>query len=256
MTVGTVSERLSAFEGLTRETMLDANTRQTSLGAAVADSLCRATGAELAIVNGGDLYFNLPAGEVTWEDVRAVFAEDRQLAVAEVSPKQLAVILESALSHIALAEDESIIRQGAHGAFPQVSGFTLVYDVSAPPGKRLQSIALTSGHQLSLSDDETRLTLAATVFMFEGGYDMPPVAYTRVDTTLAIAFADAIAAGLQPGYDSAGERVRSIGSRDTRPFAQLSRGSILICTALLIGIILAARGRLSEIGLFKKPGER
>lgn len=85
----------------------------------------------------GDLEQDLPVGEVRWEDVTRAVNEDRQLAEAEITPAQLYALLEELLSHLSvdLADESLDVEASAFAGFPQVSGFLLTVDASAPVGK-------------------------------------------------------------------------------------------------------------------------
>jgi len=85
------------------------------LGCIVADAVRGASGAEVALVNSGDLAGDLSQKTVTREDVRNVFREDRPLAVAALSAEELAQVLEHALSCIVVdSETERIDRAVDH----------------------------------------------------------------------------------------------------------------------------------------------
>lgn len=204
------------------------------LGYAAADALCAAAGAELAIVNGGDLAHNLQGGEATWADVQAVFYEDREVGLAEVTPAQLKSLLEAALSNLVTGEDDCLIlEQSKHPGFVQPGGFTYEADGSAAPGDRVRAIELASGQTLDLTDDETVYTLAASCYMLSGGYEMPAISYEPLGFTLAEALADAISAGTLTAV--ADERVTIVGTADSRIIDLFPIG-IIILAAVLIGM--------------------
>jgi 5'-nucleotidase len=118
----------------------DKNARcvECTMGDAVADAVRKYLGADIAIVNGGDLKANLPGGEITWDELRSAFAEDRPLATAIVTVRQLREILEAGVSHIRMNASERIDEPSSvYDGFPQISGFTLYYDASAPVGQRV-----------------------------------------------------------------------------------------------------------------------
>lgn len=204
------------------------------LGYAAADALRAAAGAELAIVNGGDLAHNLQGGEATWADVQAVFYEDREVGLAEVTPAQLKSLLEAALSNLVTGEDDCLIlEQSKHPGFVQPGGFTYEADGSAAPGDRVRAIELASGQTLDLTDDETVYTLAASCYMLSGGYEMPAISHEPLGFTLAEALADAISAGTLTAV--ADERVTIVGTADSRIIDLFPIG-IIILAAVLIGM--------------------
>ena len=254
--VGSLEEPLYAFSGATIEDRRDSRTEPTSLGAASADAARITSGADFAIINGGDFYSNLPSGSLTFDVVRGVFAENRGLAVAKVTPKQLAAIIEAGVGHIIINPDESIKRHDAHGAFPQVSGFTFIYDASAGPGARLVSITADNGKELNQHDDMAEYSLCATDYMLSGGFDMPTIPHTELGISLADSLAEYISSGIEVSYRHAAERITAIGSRDSRPLTALPRGLVLLVSVGLIAIILSGGGKIRKYGLSRKPGER
>ena len=148
---------------------------ECNLGSACADSVRYAFNTDLAIVNGGDLTGNLPPGELTYEFFYEAIPDGLTLATTTVSITQLKEILESALSHVVMAADRSYdVELSKHGAFPQISGFTLAYDPSQPAGDRLVWLKV-NGNAVDFNDLERSFTLAATENMLSGGYEMPVV---------------------------------------------------------------------------------
>ena len=201
---GTVPRLLSATSDK------DARCVECNLGDAVTDAMCRYLGTDIAIVCGGELKANL-FGDITWDELRNAFPEDCQLATAVVTVRQLREILEVGVSHIRLNASEKIdVSSSVYDGFPQISGFTLFYDASAPVGQRVHDIYF-GDEKLALDDDSTTLTLAATVFMLEGGYGLPPVeGIVRSDLTLPDIFARYMNDGMAD-YRNTGERIRVIG---------------------------------------------
>jgi len=148
---------------------------ECTLGDAVSDAARIYTNADIAIICGGDLIANLPSGGLSHADIMGVFAADRALATATVSIAELREILEAGLSHIILDDSEKIdLEASAYPGFPQISGFTLYYDASRKAGSRVTNIII-GDHEEDINSTEITITLAATLFMFEGGYDMPQI---------------------------------------------------------------------------------
>ena len=204
------------------------------LGNAVADATRTYLDCDIAIICGGDLVDNLPSGEITWDELRSVFAEDRPLATATITVKQLREILEAGLSHIVLDDKERIDAQASmyEGGYPQISGLTLNYDASAAPGERVRFIAI-GDENMKLDDDTTQIKLAATIFMLEGGYGMPAKADTMVPSgkTLVDVMARYISDGMAD-YRNTGERIHPMGVSNVPLSGVLIAGVIIVITAL------------------------
>lgn len=213
----------------------DARSQECPLGDAVADAVRAALDADIAVVCGGDLINNLLPGEITWDGLRAIFKEDRPLAVAKVTPKTLRGILEVGLSHITLDKTETIDRvASAYDGFPQISGFTLSYDVGAPPGMRVYEVLL-NGKPLDLEDDTTILRLAATQHMLGGGYDLPVVSGAEnSELTLSGALAEYINNGITE-YTPLEMRIYPMGAQDGSLKSLFPIG--LVAVAILIIVV-------------------
>ena len=226
----------------------DKNARcvECTMGDAVADAVHKYLGSDIAIVNGGDLKANLPAGGITWDALRSSFAEDRPLATATVTVRQLREILEAGVSHIRLNTTERIEEQSSlYNGFPQISGFILDYDTSAPLGQRVHDIII-NGESLKLDDDTKTVTLAATAFMLDGGYGLPRVA-GAVPSVLTLV--DVTARYLNDGmadYLTTGDRIRPMGTAD----GVLS--GPLIAGIIVVAIAISVFGRVGKLKRFGK----
>ena len=212
----------------------DARILECTLGDAVADAVRVSLGADIAIVNGGDLVRNLLPGEITYDELRASFKEDRPLAVVTVTPMALRGILEAGLSHITLDSTETIdSAASAYDGFPQISGFTLSYDTTAPPGQRVHEIML-GGKPLELEDDVTAYRLAATAFMLGGGYGLPAI-NGAVPSELKLS--DAVVFYLSqemPDYSVTGSRIYPMGAQNGSLKALLPMGITVIVIFLIV----------------------
>jgi 2',3'-cyclic-nucleotide 2'-phosphodiesterase (5'-nucleotidase family) len=193
----------------------NAQCHECTLGDAVADALRIYLHSDVAIVCGGDLVRNLPPGEISWDELRGAFAEDRVLATVSVTPKQLRAILEAGLSHITLDASEKIDdKASAYGGFPQISGFALSYHAAFPPGERVKEIRI-DGKRIDLDDDVNTIKMAATEFMLEGGYGLPRVAASTVsDMALSAIVARYMNDDEMADYLETGRRIYPIGARD------------------------------------------
>ena len=219
---------------LTAVSEKNAKTRECTLGNAVSDAVRFALSADLAIVCGGYLVRNLLPGYIAWDDLRAVFVEDYHLASVEVTPKKLSEILEAGVSRITLDETESIDEYAsAYDGFPQISGFTLIYDASAPPGSRVYEIRI-GGKIIDINDDDTLFRLAATKHMLDGGYGLPAIHNVESsELTLSDAFAVYMNHGM-PEYRETELRIFPAGARDSLLAVFFPMGLALMAAILII----------------------
>ena len=225
----------------------DAQYEECALGDALADSVARCVECDVVILNGGDLTGNLQPGETTRAMLEECIIPDRQIVTVKISPRRLAELLEAALSHVALSPDRTYTLPDArHGAFPQVSGMEFIYDPAAQTGQRLIRITL-AGKSLDLSDGEDILTLAATSYMLDGGYGMPPVSgYSATGKTLTDAMEAYIRDGLAD-YGRLGNRIRAAGVKT----GKLQIGYLALMAAALVAVFL-----ISSASLRKRTAKR
>ena len=163
---------------------------------------------DVAIQNGGGIRNDavIPAGPITTGDTWDIAPFRNFVVVGEVSRETFHVLLEQAVDRI----------PGAGGQFPQVSGFTFVYDPDAParetdragdcslsgdPGSRIRDVTLDDGtaivrHGAVVSGDP--LVLATIDFLANGGdcYPLGDIEFTSVGVTYQQALADYISEDL------------------------------------------------------------
>lgn len=116
---------------------------ETAIGNFVADSVAQATGAPIAVVNGGGIRGSLYQGEVYGGDLAAVCPFDNVIVVLEMRGQTLWDMLENSLS--TLTEDF------LGGRFLQVSGISYTFDSGRPVGQRLVDVKLADGSALNLA---------------------------------------------------------------------------------------------------------
>ncbi len=150
--VGSVNETLSSA----REPGV--RTQEMALGNLVADATLDATGADIALLNGGGLRADLKAGTITKKDVVTCLPFGNYIITKYVTPKQLKSLMENGVSKI----------PGADGRFPQIGGFSFVYDPSMEAGERVTEITV-KGKKVDLNDDTTKILLATNDFIAVGG---------------------------------------------------------------------------------------
>ena len=97
---------------------------ETNLGDFCTDAFRTASGADVAILNGGSFRDDLKAGEITYGDLLDVFPFGNMLCVIEVTGQQVLDALEWGCRNV----------PGENGTFLQVSGLTYEVDASVPSG--------------------------------------------------------------------------------------------------------------------------
>lgn len=148
MVVTQNSQMLSADRAIVR-------TQEAVLGNLSADAMRKAAGADAAVLNGGAIRHDLPAGAVTKGDILAVYPFGNTLMKLEVSGDVLRQALEHSVSEV----------PAEFGGFLQVSGLQFQVDAAAPAGQRVKDIMI-GGKPLSL---QQTYTLAMPDFLFAGG---------------------------------------------------------------------------------------
>lgn len=132
--------------------------REAAIGTLIADAMRAATGADVALTNGGGIRGDrtYAAGStLTRGDVLAELPFGNVVEVVRLTGAQLRAALEHGVS---------AVEQGA-GRFPQVSGLRLTYDPAAQPGARVG--AVTVG-QAPL-DPAATYTVAVNDYIGRGG---------------------------------------------------------------------------------------
>lgn len=163
--------------------------QECTLGDVMADAARTVCGTDLAIMNGGDFGYSLIFGGVTDEDLENTFPVDYELYTVEVTPSQLSAVLEELIAYQTSGGSNEILEEeSAFDGYPQISGFTMKYDVSCPEGERIVTLTLDDETELDLDDEETILTLTVTSNMVEGIYADPLEDAEETGYTLRSAF--------------------------------------------------------------------
>lgn len=100
---------------------------ESNLGNLVADALRSMTGAEIALVRGGDIRASVPAGDVTKKQLTEVLPLGHSVVTVSVTGEQLIAALENGVSLYPAADER----------FPQVSGLSFRFDPDQPVGSRV-----------------------------------------------------------------------------------------------------------------------
>ena len=135
-------------------------TQESELGNLTADALRQATGADVAVVNGGNLRAALPAGKITKGAVLDVFPFNNRVLTLAVDGKTLKSMLELSVQYL----------PAAFGGFLDVSGMTFTVDTKAPAGQRVSEVKV-QGQPLAESQN---YMMATNDFTASGGdgYEM------------------------------------------------------------------------------------
>ena len=160
---------------------------ETALGDILADAARAALGAQIAVIPGSSVPAELYESGLTEDEIRAALPEDPTLCRAELTPAQLCTLLEYGYAHLQTDEEERIDRAASEFSdYPQISGFTVTCDASAPAGARVVELALDDGTELEPDDEQTRLTAAVPAGLLSR-------AGIEADETEALPLSDAFA---------------------------------------------------------------
>lgn len=146
--------------------------QETNLGDLCADAYRMVSGADIGIVNGGGVRAQIPAGDITFEQIIKVHPFGNAMCVIETTGQQILDALEMSARKL---PDEN-------GGFLHVSGLTLTIDVNIPStvvtddkdcfvevtGERRVKDVLVNGEPI---DPEGTYTLASHNYMLKSGGD-------------------------------------------------------------------------------------
>ena len=135
-------------------------TRETNLGNYITDAMIKATGADVAITNGGGIRDSISAGNITKGDVLTVFPFTNFAVTLEVP----GTVIKEALEHGLTDAPNSA------GKFPQIGGMMVKYDSTRQAGDRVTEITI-GGKAI---DPNKNYNLVTNDFMSIGGdgYEM------------------------------------------------------------------------------------
>jgi 2',3'-cyclic-nucleotide 2'-phosphodiesterase (5'-nucleotidase family) len=129
--------------------------RETNLGNLLTDRLRQETGAEVAILNGGGIRADIPAGSIRVRQIMDVLPFNNFPVVLSLTGSEIKELLEHGVSEA-----------GGHGGkFPQVSGVVFVYRTASPSGRRVFQVEI-GGQPL---EPERLYTVATNDFLAAGG---------------------------------------------------------------------------------------
>lgn len=124
--IGTVEAPLDSRRNVVRA-------EEATMGNLITDALRDATGADIAIMNGGGI-----RGDTTYESGRKLTRRD---ILTELPFGNTTVVTELPGAQVLLALENGVsqVEKGS-GRFPQVSGVTFAFDASAPAGSRVSEV--------------------------------------------------------------------------------------------------------------------
>ncbi len=144
--------------------------RETNLGNLIADAMLAASGADVAITNGGGIRASVEPGEITQGQVITVLPFGNYVVVKRVKGADII----GALEHGLASYPEPV------GHFPQIGGLWVQFNPEAPTGSRVQK-AIVQGQALEL---DRHYLLATNDFMAAGGDGYTMFANTETVTEL------------------------------------------------------------------------
>ena len=136
-------------------------TRETNVGDLVSEAFRMATGADVALLNGGSIRADtiISPGPLTKRDLLSILPFKNKVVKLELTGATLRATLENGVSRSA--------EEGEPGRFPQVAGLRFTFDASRAPGSRVVDVTV-KGQPL---DDNKKYTLATTNFLAIDGGD-------------------------------------------------------------------------------------
>jgi 5'-nucleotidase len=134
----------------------EVRTRETNMADFIADAFRQATGADVALVNGGSIRADttISPGVLTKRDVLSTLPFNNQLVKIEVSGATIRAALEHGVASLGEEEEQP-------GRFPQVSGIRYAFDARKKPGERITEISI-NGKPLG---DRATYTLTTTSYV-------------------------------------------------------------------------------------------
>lgn len=127
---------------------------ETELGNFIADCVAEASGAPIAVVNGGGIRASFYEGVVYGGDIAVVCPFDNQIIILEMEGETLWDMLENSVS--------TCTEEFPGGRFLQVSGIQYTFDSGKEAGSRLESVTMPDGTDL---DPNASYQVAVTDYM-------------------------------------------------------------------------------------------
>jgi 2',3'-cyclic-nucleotide 2'-phosphodiesterase (5'-nucleotidase family) len=124
---------------------------ESNVGDLICDALLEASGADIALQNGGGIRTDIPKGKITMEQVYTLLPFDNVLVVMDLKGSQIRRILEQ--------------NANSEHAILQVSGMNVQYDMTRPVGSRITNVHVSG---MALEPGKT-YRVASNDFLAAGG---------------------------------------------------------------------------------------
>lgn len=128
---------------------------ETNLSNLITDAMLAASGADMAITNGGGIRASIDVGDITMEEIITVLPFGNYVIVKEYTGAQILAALEHGTANY----------PELAGSFAQVAGVTFTLDLNEEAGKRVKDVKI-GGQPLDL---EKKYKVATNDFMAVGG---------------------------------------------------------------------------------------
>lgn len=119
-----------AVTGFTEDGIRLVRNRETTIGNFCADAYRSVSGADIAIVNGGGIRADLPAGEIVYADILAVHPYGNALCMVKATGQEILDSLEIASTETMAETEQDGHAVGENGSFQHVSGLKYTIDTS------------------------------------------------------------------------------------------------------------------------------
>lgn len=154
---------------------------ECALGDIITDAMRVETGADIAIMNGGGIRGDIPAGNITLGDVLLVNPFSNLISTFEISGADVIAALENGVSDLHTVAGE-ISREGLPGGFPQVSGIRYVANISNRPRSRIIRVEVEQADGSFAPIDPDAIYKVATInFLRTGGDGYTVFAENAID---------------------------------------------------------------------------
>ncbi|MCD4784778.1 MAG: bifunctional metallophosphatase/5'-nucleotidase [Candidatus Eremiobacteraeota bacterium] len=159
--------------------------KETNLGNLITDLMREKTGADIAMLNSGNIRTNLFKGEIKFKDIYNILPFDSKIVTLNMMGSDIIDALEESSGRT--EEDKTL----------QISGLKVVYDSSRPAGERLKEVRTPDGKIL---DPDRGYKVAATDYLVKGG-----------DSYAEFTNGDEVEYNDEVMYETVAEQIRTMG---------------------------------------------
>lgn len=143
--------------------------QECNLGNLLADAMRAETGAQIAIMNAGGIRANIEPGDITFGEVLTVHPFGNTIATFEATGADIVAALENGVGGVAV-ENGVVVRDGAPGRFPQVSGIRYTFNPTLEAGSRIVSVEVAQEDGSFVAIDPAAIyTVVSNNFVRNGG---------------------------------------------------------------------------------------